>query len=260
MHTFDTKELKEKARQARLKVLELIYKAQTSHIGSNFSAIDILTVLFEKLDLNTDKFILSAGWKAAALYYFLHKKGRITEEELNSFCQPGSKFIGLAEPIIPEIVFAGGSMGMGLAAGAGFAWSKKQRKQHGKIFVLESDGGIQVGINWEAAWFAKQHNLDNLVLIIDRNGFQAMNPTNGILDCSDLKKKFQGFGWHVLEINGHDFGQIDMALGLELGPYCIIADTIKGKGVSFMERQNIWHYAQIQEEDYQKALAELCQT
>ena len=113
------------ARDARKKVLELVYKAQTSHIGSNFSAIDIMTVLFEKMNLGKDKFVLSAGWKAASLYYFLWHKGRITEEELNSFCQPGSKFIGLAEPIIPDIMIAGGSMGMGLPGAVGLALAKK---------------------------------------------------------------------------------------------------------------------------------------
>src|SRR3989344_3863390 len=108
---------KEIARQARIKVIELIWKAQTSHLGSNFSIIDILTVLFEKADLDKDKIILSKGWAAASLYYFLWRKGRITEEELNSYCRLGSKFIGLAEPVIPEIPFAGGSMGYGLPAG-----------------------------------------------------------------------------------------------------------------------------------------------
>src|SRR3990167_10989970 len=102
------------ARQSRIKVLDMIYKAQTSHIGSNFSVADIMAVLFEKIDLERDKFVLSAGWKAAMLYYHLLRKGRITEEELNSYCQEGSKFIGLAEPIVPEIIVAGGSMQLGV--------------------------------------------------------------------------------------------------------------------------------------------------
>src|SRR3990172_10103049 len=103
----------EQAKQARLKVLDLIYEAQTSHIGSNFSCIDILTVLFDQIDLDKDEFVLSKGWAAASLYYFLWKKGRITEEQLDSYCQPGSPFIGLAEPMIPDIQIAGGSMALG---------------------------------------------------------------------------------------------------------------------------------------------------
>ncbi|KKQ75768.1 MAG: hypothetical protein US98_C0060G0006 [Parcubacteria group bacterium GW2011_GWC1_38_6] len=126
--------------EARKKSLEVIYKAQTSHIGSNFSCIDLLAVIFEKINLDKDKIILSKGWAAASLYYFLWKKGRITEDELNSYCQPGSKFIGLAEPVIPEIPAAGGSMGFGLPFGVGFALAKKFNKEEEKIYVLMSDG------------------------------------------------------------------------------------------------------------------------
>ena len=258
------------ATEARKKVLSLIYKAQTSHIGSNFSCADIMTALFSKIDLDKDKFILSAGWKAAMLYYFLWRKGRITEEELNSYCMDGSKFIGLAEPIIPEIIFAGGSMGMGLSAGVALAWSKKQRNQEGTVYVLESDGGIQVGINWEAMWFAQQHKLNNLVLIIDNNGFQAMKSTKEILDCSELRRKIDGFGWDVDEVDGHNHEDIRYSLGRnnekfiqEYGlqesesPRCIIAHTVKGKGVDFMENSNLWHYKSPNKDEYEAAMKQL---
>ncbi len=121
------------ANDARIRVLEMIYKAQTSHIGSNYSCIDLLAVIFEKTDLDKDKVVLSKGWAAASLYYFLKEKGRITEADLESYCQPGSKFIGLAEPIIPDIPAAGGSMGFGLPFGAGLRWPKKPRKKRGKF-------------------------------------------------------------------------------------------------------------------------------
>lgn len=247
---------KEIARQARIKVLDLIYRAQTSHVGSNFSAIDILTVLFEKMDLDKDRFILSAGWKAASLYYFLWRKGRITEKELNSYCMPNSKWIGLAEPVHKDIIYAGGSMSQGLAAGCALAWSKKKRNQDGKVYVLESDGGMQAGITWEAAWFADQHKLNNLVLIIDKNGFQAMKETDKILSMKRLKQKLQAFGWRVFEINGHDYKEIETALNVNSGtPFCVIANTIKGKGIPMWENNNLWHYAQIKDEDYQYALS-----
>src|SRR3989344_699176 len=161
------KKYKETAREARLKVLELIWKAQTSHIGSNFSCIDLLTVIFEKADLGKDKIILSKGWAAASLYYFWREKGRITEQELNSYCQPKSKFIGLAEPIIPEICAAGGSMGFGLPFGIGFALAKKLKKEKGRVFVVMSDGEMQTGTTWESAMIASHHKLDNLCVIID---------------------------------------------------------------------------------------------
>jgi transketolase len=251
---------KKTADEARKAVLEMIYKAQTSHIGSNFSCIDLLTVIFEKSDLDKDKIILSKGWAAASLYYFLHKRGRITKEELNSYCQPGSKFIGLAEPIMPEIPAAGGSMGFGLPFGVGFALAKKIKKEEGKIFVLMSDGEMEVGTTWESALIANQHKLNNLCVIVDFNRFQAMGRVKEILDIDPLKDKWKAFGWKALEIDGHNFEETEKSLdnlGSEEKPMAIIARTIKGKGVSFMENENIYHYKAPSEEEYQKALKEL---
>lgn len=255
---------KDTAREARLSVLKLIHKAQTSHIGSNFGAIDLLTVVFDKLDFDKDRFILSAGWKAAALYHFLWKRGRITKKELDSYCQPGSKFIGLAEPIIPDIPFAGGSMGMGLPASVGFAMAKKMKSEEGRIFCFMSDGEMQCGTTWEAALIAAQHQTNNLVVIVDCNGFQAMGKTKDILSTDPLKKKWEAFGWNVEEIDGHDFEQIKEALrppthSCTLNsctcrrPKVIIANTIKGEGVPFMEHDNLWHYAKIDQKTYRRA-------
>ena len=247
------------AKDSRLKCLELIFKAGTSHIGSNFSIIDILVVLFEKIDTSKDEAVLSAGWKAAAWYYFLWKKGIITGEELNSFCRPNSPFIGLVEPMNRwGMRFAGGSMGMGLSAGVALAWSKKQRGQDGRVYVIESDGGMQVGINYEAISFAKQHKLDNLTLIVDYNGLQAMGATKDILDMSNLRDELLSFGWATMEIDGHDFEQIEFALNQKTDePFAVIANTIKGKGVSFMEGENLYHYKQLSVEEYEEAKKEL---
>ena len=252
---------KEIARQSRIKCLELVFKAQTSHIGSLMSCADIMALLFEKIDLNKDKFVLSAGWKACLLYFHLWRKGRITEEELNSYCQPGSKFIGLAEPIIPEIPAAGGSMGFGLPFGVGFALSKKIKKEEGKIYVLMSDGEMDCGTTWESVLIAAHHKLDNLVVIVDFNGLQAMGRVKDILNIEPLKDKWQAFGWEVREIDGHNFKEIEKALAEsapeEGKPRVIIARTIKGKGVSFMEGNNLYHYKAPSDEEYQKALKEL---
>jgi len=252
---------KEIARQSRIKCLELVFKAQTSHIGSLMSCADIMAVLFEKIDLNKDKFVLSAGWKACLLYFHLWRKGRISEEDLNSYCMPGSKFIGLAEPIIPEIPAAGGSMGYGLPFGVGFALAKKLKKEKGKIYVLMSDGEMQCGTTWESALISSHQKLDNLVVIVDFNGLQAMGKVKEILNIEPLKDKWQAFGWEVREIDGHNFEEIEKSLtesALEKEkPIVIIARTIKGKGVSFMEGDNIWHYKAPSEEEYQKALKEL---
>lgn len=244
------------SKEARNKVLELIFKAQTSHIGSNFSCIDILTVLFEKIDLDKDKFILSAGWKAASLYYFLWRKGRITEEELNSYCQEGSKFIGLSEPIHPDIPFAGGSMGMGLPAGIGFALAKKLKGEDGNIYVLMSDGEMQCGTTWESIMIAKHHKLDNLVVLVDANDFQAMGKVDKILPIPTDNLEL----WRVLHADGHNFEDIERCLGESKWkdtPELIWCKTIKGKGVSFMENNNDWHYRNIDKESYELAKQEL---
>lgn len=248
------------ALEARKKVLDLIYKAQTSHIGSNFSCIDLLTVVFEKLDLDKDKIILSKGWAAASFYYFLWKKGRITKKELESYCQPGSKFIGLVEPIVPEIPAAGGSMGFGLPFGVGFALAKKLKKEEGRIFVLMSDGEMDCGTTYESALIGAHHKLDNLTVIVDCNGLQAMGKVKEILNIEPLKEKWQVFGWQVREIDGHNFEEIENALIMPNNkdkPLVIIAKTEKGKGVSFMEGENIWHYKAPSKEEYQKAMKEL---
>lgn len=250
---------KKTATEARKKVIELIYKAQTSHIGSNFSCIDLLTVIFEKAELDKDKIILSKGWAAASLYYFLWRKGRITKEELDSYCQSGSKFIGLAEPIIPEIPAAGGSMGFGLPFGVGFALAKKIKKEKGKVFVLMSDGEMQVGSTWESALIAVHHNLDNLFVVVDMNEFQAMGKVKEVLNIEPLRDKWQAFGWEAREIDGHNFEEIERALTdpSSQKPLVIVARTIKGKGVSFMEGNNLYHYKAPSDEEYQRALKEL---
>ena len=245
------------AKEARLKVLDLIYKAQTSHIGSNFSCIDILTVLFEKIDLEKDEFVLSAGWKAASLYYFLWKKGYITEEELDSYCQEGSKFIGLAEPIIPQIKIAGGSMGLGLPGAVGLALAKKLKGEEGNVYVLMSDGEMQIGTTWESALIAFQHKLDNLVVVVDNNGLQAMGKTKDILDGY-----FPARDWKNTVVDGHDYGAIEARLDGKFFngdgyPSVIFAATVKGKGVSFMENNNLYHYKQLSGEEYNKAKEEL---
>lgn len=259
------------AKEARLKVLDLIYAAQTSHIGSNFSCIDILTVLFSKIDLDKDKFVLSAGWKAAALYFFLWKAGKITETELNSYCQEGSPFIGLTEPM-PEkgIEFAGGSMGMGFPAAVGFALAKKLKGEQGKVYCLMSDGEFQIGTTWEALHIAAQHRLDNLIVFLDWNGLQAMGNTKDILNIKDPVGTLVNFGWMWNRYDGHDYEKLEKTivnhddrmkhnqdLRVVDKPLLIICDTTKGKGVSFMENNNIWHYKAPNEQEYFAAKQEL---
>lgn len=237
------------AKEARKKVLQMIYEAQTSHIGSNYSAIDIMAVLFSRADMEKDEVILSAGWKAAAWYYFLWKKGVITEDELNSFCQEGSPFIGLVEPMNRwGLRFAGGSMGYGLPFGVGVALAKKLKGEEGKVYVLMSDGELQCGTTWESVLIANKNKLRNLVVIVDDNGFQAMGETKEILPVYFPKIPQKN-------VNGHDYYEIEKAL--DDNEAIIIAHTTKGKGVSFMENNNLYHYKQLSQEEYDKAYTEL---
>lgn len=256
---------KKESVQARLKVIEMINEAQTSHIGSNFSSIDVLTVLYDIAnigkDSKKDKVVISKGWIAASVYYFLAKKGIIPEKDLQDFCKPGSKYIGLVEPTVEGIEAAGGSMGFGLPFGVGFAIAKKIKRENGKIFVLMGDGEVAIGTTWESALIASHHKLDNLVVVIDANGLQAMGEVKDVLNIDPIKEKWQAFGWNVEEIDGHNFEEIESALskvGAVKGkPSVIIARTIKGKGVSFMENNNLYHYKALSKEEYQRALKEL---
>lgn len=259
---------KEKARKARKKVLTMVHAAQTSHIGSCFSSIDILTVLFDKLNIDKrmkedrDRFVLSKGWVAASLYYFLSEKGIIPKKDLATFCKGDSKYIGLAEPNVRGVEFAGGSMGMGLPAGVGFALAKKLKAEKGRVVVLESDGGMNCGMVWESLAIAAHHKLDNLTLIIDANGFQAMGTPKEVLNFEPMDRKLRAFGWVVTEIDGHNYKEIEKALSVEARnkPHVILARTVKGKGVKKFEGDNLWHYWHVDKPTYKQAMKDLCST
>jgi transketolase len=255
------------ATRARRKVLEMIFKAQTSHIGSNFSSIDILAVLYmgvvKNLDASfrheRDRVIASKGWIAAAMYYFLSEKGLVPKEDLDTYCVPGSPYIGLAEPTVKGIEAAGGAMGHGLPMGTGMALGAKRAKESWHTYVLMSDGEMDCGTTWESAMIASHHKLDNLVVIVDYNKWQALGRTNDVLRIEPLKDKWKSFGWEVLEIDGHDYIAIEKALQHRSAgnPLAIIAHTVKGKGVSELEDKLEWHYRNIPEDVYQRALKEL---
>src|SRR3990167_6331306 len=255
----ESKHYDEIAKDARKTVLRMIYEAQTSHIGSNFSVIEILAVVFSVLK-KEDNIILSAGWKAAAFYYFLVQEGILQQEAIDTFCREGSKFIGLTEPM-PGVLFAGGSMGMGLPAGIGFALAKKVRKEPGTVYVIMSDGEMQCGMTWESALIAKKYKLDNLTVVVDNNKFCATGKTKDVLNIEPLLSKWKSFGWNTVGVfDGHNTKELEIAVlskNINNVPKVIVANTIKGKGVSFMEDQNEWHYRAPNQEEYEEAMQEL---
>ncbi len=258
-----SREYRQKANEYRKEILRLVYCAQSSHIGSNFSCIDLLTVLYDMADIDRemkadrDRVVVSKGWVAAAVYVLLAEKGIISREDLETYCQDNSKYIGLVEPNVRGIEAAGGSMGFGLPFGIGFALAKKIKKEKGRVFVLMGDGEMQIGTTWESALIGAHHKLDNLTVVVDQNGLQAMGRTAEILDVEPLQEKWAAFGWATRVIDGHNFEEIESALAPGEKPTVVIARTVKGKGVSFMEGDNLYHYKAPSEEEYRKALEEL---
>lgn len=247
------------ANEIRKTVLSMIYKAQVSHIGSNFSCIDVLTVLYARADFKKDKIVVSKGWVAASIYALNVKYDLMSWGAIDTFCNERSKYIGLIEPLgVFGAEFAGGSMGMGLPAAVGFALAKKLKKEDGTIYVLMSDGEMQCGTTWESAMIAAHHKLDNLEIWCDFNFLQAMGKVKDILDIEPLAKKWQAFGWRIYSINGHDFQEIQDVLALKKEkPTIIICKTEKGYPISFMRGNNIFHYKAPSEEEYNLALKEL---
>jgi transketolase len=244
---------KERALNARKKVLEMVYRARTSHIASNFSVIDIATVLYANLK-SRDEVVWSCGWKAATIYYFLAQQGKITESDLDKF--PNAPYFGLAEPTVNGIHVAGGSMGHGLPVAVGMALAKKKLGQEGTIFCIMSDGEMNEGTTWESAMVASHHNLDNLVILVDKNNWQAMGKTEDVLRI-DLPKMWDSFGFDVSCVDGHNFNEIETSVGNSSRPKVVICETIKGKGISFMENHLTYHYKHVSDEDYREALKEL---
>lgn len=250
-----------KANEIRKTVLRMIHNAGSSHIGSCFSVIDILSVLYDKVDFNIDKLVVSKGWSAAAVYAFNAYHGLIPKEDLETFNKDGSKYIGLIEPIgIFGCEVGSGSMGHGLPMAVGQALAKKRLGDAGKVYVVMSDGEMDCGTTWESAMIAAHHKLDNLVVIVDVNGWQAMGRTEDVLNLESLGAKWNAFGWNVFRPDGHDYQGIENAIfnSLDTGePKVVLARTTKGKGVSFMEDKLEWHYRNVDDESYRKALDEL---
>lgn len=256
----DAKSLKTHANQIRKKLISMHYEAKSAHIGTGLSAIDILTYLYQVWLTPKDQFILSKGHGASSLYATLHHFGILTQEEIATYYKDGTLFPAHpAAHATPAIPAATGSLGHGLPIATGMAYSKKYlHNQAERIACLVSDGECNEGTIWEAALFAGHHELNNLFVIVDANGLQGFGRTEEVLRLEPFHKKWEAFGFEVREINGHDFHEIHRSLEPSSSrPVCVIARTIKGKGVSFMENTLDWHYLSLKEPQYLQAIAEL---
>lgn len=263
--------LYEQAQEIRAETLRMIHRAKSSHAGSALSMIDLLVVLYEKVLRvrpadpawpGRDRFLLSKGHACAGLYVVLAKHGFFPADWLNDFYRDDARLAGHAtHKGIPGIEVSTGALGHGLAIGCGMALAGKRDAQDYRAFVLMSDGECDEGSVWEAALFAPHHRLDNLTVIVDYNKIQSLGTVKEVLDLEPFAKKWEAFGWAVREIDGHNFDQIERALGsvpFESGkPTCVIAHTIKGKGVDFMEDKLLWHYRPPNDEELHSALIQL---
>ena len=261
---------KKYATNIRIETIKMITRAKSSHIGSNFSATDILTVLYNgilRVDPKQpsypkrDRFVLSKGHACASLYAILADKGFFSKKLLETFYLPGGILAGHVVHSAPGVEISTGSLGHGLPVAAGMALAAKRDRKKWRVFCLLSDGELDEGSNWESILFAPHHSLDNLTIIIDYNKIQSLGDTNKTINLEPLAAKLKSFNWAVREIDGHNFQAIERALTSlpkqKNKPTCIIAHTIKGKGVSFMENSLIWHYKSSNEEEFERALKEL---
>ena len=262
----------ELARKLRIHVLQMTSRGGSSHIGCAFSVADIMAVLYgDVLDVDPenpkaahrDRFILSKGHAGAIVYASLAEKGFFSLEELKTHYQDGSKLSGhVSHKGIPGVEFSTGSLGHGLPVAAGMAKAAQLRGDKHRVFVLLGDGECDEGSNWEAILFASHHKLKNLVAIVDFNKLQSLTTVDETLRLEPLAEKLSSFGWQVIEVDGHDhralgdcFKQINN--DARESPTFVIAHTVKGKGVSFMENSVLWHYRTARGEEYDAALKEL---
>src|SRR6266446_3619459 len=259
------------AHHIRLRTLEMIHRAKSSHIGSSFSMADLLAVLYTNILRvdpkrpewsERDRFILSKGHACAALYVVLAERGFFPESWLNDFYQDGARLAGHATHVgVPGVEISTGSLGHGLPIACGMALAGKRDGRAYRVFALLSDGECDEGSVWEAALFAPHHRLDNLIVIVDYNKIQSLGTVKEVLDLEPFAPKWRAFGWAVQEIDGHDVEQIERILAAVPyepdKPTCIIAHTVKGKGVSFMENKLLWHYRAPDNDEMARALDEL---
>ena len=267
----DHKGLNEITNVIRKDIVSMICKSKSGHPGGSLSAVEILTALyFDQMNIDPtnpkmedrDRFVLSKGHAAPALYATLAQRGYFAKDELNNLRQLGSMLQGHPDmKKVPGVEMSTGSLGQGFSVACGMAMAAKLDNAPWNVYALLGDGEVQEGIIWEAAMSAAHYKLDNMIAFLDYNGLQIDGEVESVMNINPIEDKFKTFGWNVITIDGHDFDQIfaalDMAKDTVDKPTMIIAKTIKGKGVSFMENQASWHGSAPSEEQLQQALSEL---
>lgn len=260
------------ARQIRQHVVQMTNQGKSSHVGSCLSIADIVAVLYgytmstypsNPTDPRRDRFILSKGHAGAAVYAALAECGFFDVELLASHCADGSNLSGHISHIgVPGVEVSTGSLGHGLGVAAGMAHAMRRSGSKQRVFALLSDGECDEGSVWEAALFAAHTKLENLMAIVDYNKLQSLRTTSETIELEPFADKWRSFGWNVIEVNGHDHDELKSSFQSSSVscPTIIIAHTIKGKGVSFMENSVLWHYRSPQGDEYDRALKELAES
>lgn len=257
-----------RSQRIRRIILEQSKRANVGHIGSALSIADIIAALYGGIlhipdpdDPDRDRFVLSKGHAALALYAALFLKGWISEASLNSYCGDASLLGVHPEHALRGVDFCTGSLGHGLPIGAGAALAARLQESPRRVFVLLSDAECNEGSLWEAVMFGAHHRLANLIAIIDLNGQQALGYTDQVLSLSPMAERWRAFGWDVHEVDGHSVADIERTVGglatNDGRPHVLVARTTFGKGVSYMENQIKWHYWPMSDAEYAQALAEI---
>jgi transketolase len=257
----------ELASRIRTLALKMVHDAKASHIGGALSMADLLAVLYTSILRikpqqpfweDRDRFLLSKGHACTSLYSTLALKGFFDVKALSSYCAEDSFFLAHASHKVPGVELSTGSLGHALSVSCGLALAARRKNKEWKIYTLLSDGELDEGSNWEAILFAPHHRLDNMTIIIDYNKIQSLGEIKEVMGLEPLADKFKAFGWSVFEIDGHNHNEIYKALSassIEKGrPKAIIAHTIKGKGVDFMENKLLWHYKSPDAEQLEMAI------
>jgi len=266
----DIERTRERARRIREHALRMVHRANASHIGTGLSMADILAVLYggvARVDPanprapERDRVILSKGHGAAAFYAALAEAGFFEVSRLETFCEDGSALAGHVSHHVPGVDFSTGSLGHGLSLGCGVALGLKRDARPGRAFVILSDGECDEGSTWEAALFAPHHGLDNLVAIVDYNKIQSFGSVKEVLELEPFAEKWAAFRWDVQAIDGHDHAALAAAFAAVPRtpgrPSVILAHTVKGRGVSFMENDLLWHYRSPSREQLEAAVGEV---
>lgn len=263
-------DLQELAKQLRIKALEIAYKSgkNGSHIGGGLSAIELFAVLYGdvlKYNIHTpedeyrDRLVVSKGHCVLAYYAALNWAGFLSQDELDTFEVDGTHLHGHAFRNLEKgIEFSGGSLSMGMSFGVGQALACKKRNLNNRVFVIVGDGECNEGLIWESAMAASNFGLDNFAVIIDCNHLQYDGNTKDVMDTSSLSEKFAAFGFDTIEVNGHNVIELQKALSyIGDAPLCVVANTVKGKGISFAEGKREWHHHTLSEEEYLQARKEV---